>query len=353
MGKFIVYGGARGRTAWLSQFLAYGPYVCGHDELRYARALGDLEKWYSQGNVGTVETAAGPWWRLVERRVSELRTLVVRRPVEDELASFTKLGWEGDQTALRNLLIRADAKLCQISHRVKGALTVTFDELREESACKKVFEHCLELPFDASWWAHWNNVNVQVNFPALVRYCQAFQADLAKLVSQAKWQSLRDMALREPISLDGMVINIVSLEHAYANGTELFKEHMLVVGEDPEGFSGKNIQLMRELDTSGHLQVVTAEQNGRMFGYLMTVLGPSMEVPGEVSAMHTTFFASPDAKGLGMRIQRKALAALVERGVREVTWHEGVRGDGPRLGTMYRRLGAEPYGQLYHMQLKG
>jgi GNAT superfamily N-acetyltransferase len=99
----------------------------------------------------------------------------------------------------------------------------------------------------------------------------------------------------------------------------------------------------------GLIQTMTARSNGRIFGYLQTVIGPTFDAPGVVQAWHTIFFASPDVRGLGMKLQRAALARLREMGVDEVIMRAGVRGSGPRLGTFYRRLGAEDLGQLYRV----
>jgi len=100
------------------------------------------------------------------------------------------------------------------------------------------------------------------------------------------------------------------------------------------------------------LQTMTARSNGRMFGYLMTVIGPSLDARDRLAGFHTIFFASPLIRGLGMKLQRAALDALRARGVQEVQMRAGHRGSGPRLGTFYRRLGAEEFGQLYRLELE-
>jgi hypothetical protein len=88
-----------------------------------------------------------------------------------------------------------------------------------------------------------------------------------------------------------------------------------------------------------------------MFGYLMTAIGPTLDAPDVMQGWHTIFFASSDMPGLGMKLQRAALDGLRARGVGEVIMRAGHRGSGPRLGTFYRRLGAERYGELYRLEL--
>jgi hypothetical protein len=123
------------------------------------------------------------------------------------------------------------------------------------------------------------------------------------------------------------------------------------VGESPDAFWGKNIELMRMLDQLGAMQITTARSNGRMFGYLITIIAPSLESAEITTAVNTTFFASADFRGLGMKLQHSSLAALRARGVDEVYFRAGVRGAGPKMGAMYRRLGASPDGQLYKLDL--
>ena len=89
-----------------------------------------------------------------------------------------------------------------------------------------------------------------------------------------------------------------------------------------------------------------------MFGYLMAILGPSLEFEDTTVAVNTTFFASKEFPGLGMRLQRASAEALRQRGVSELVLWAGGRGSGPRLASLYKRLGANDWGQLYHLDLK-
>ena len=67
------------------------------------------------------------------------------------------------------------------------------------------------------------------------------------------------------------------------------------------------------------------------------------------SAVHTGFYASKEFPRLGMKLQLAANDRIWQRGVREIIMRVGVRGDGPRLGVLYRRLGAEPCGELHRL----
>lgn len=154
------------------------------------------------------------------------------------------------------------------------------------------------------------------------------------------------------IDLDAFSYQQEPFEDWFRDGTELFDEHLVHVGEQPGAYATKNLPLLRTLDTLGVMQITTARgHNGRMLGYLMAIICPSFESETKLEAMHTTFFASSDAPGLGLRLQRASIDALRARGVSCVVFRAGTRGSGPRMGALYRRLGAEEFGQLFMLEL--
>ena len=346
---FIVYALPRSRAKWLSGFLTYGDWVCGHEELRYLRNLEDLDSWWKQPCVGTVETAAAPFWRLAP---SSARVVVVRRPVEEVLESMPRLGQGYNEEGLHKILKALDAKLTQIVARVPGVLEVQFSDLLLEETCKSIFEHCLPYKHDPAWWRALAPLNLQMDMRALNRYASAHRKQLGRVAAQAKAKSLRELEQsRKPSDLEGVTIQEESFRDSYRDGQALFRDHLTQVGESPDAFMHKNIALMEKLDSLGWLQITTARSNGRMFGYLMAVLSPSLESENILSAVHTTFFAEKSFRGLGLRLQRASVEALRQRGVSEVFFRAGIRAESPRLGTLYKRLGAEPFGSLFRLEL--
>ena len=343
---FIIYALPRSRTWWLSRFLTYADWTCGHDELRHARSLDDIPAWFGQPCTGTVETTAAPWWRLVP---ADVRTVVVRRPVAEVVESLFAAGIQCDRDRLTLEMTRLDRKLDQIEHRVPGALSVQFADLASEETCARVFEHCLPYRHDHAWWTTLSPVNLQINLLALMRYMHAYQAPLAKLAAMAKQRTLAQMA---PSSrdLDGVTIQQEPFETFFRDGKRLFAEHLVQVGEAPDAYLGKNLALMRVLEEIGAMQITTARSNGRMFGYLMAIISPSLESPEVTTGVHTTFFADRSVPGLGMKLQRASIAALRARGVDEIVLRAGPRGSGPKMGALYRRLGAVDYGQLFILE---
>lgn len=348
MPPFVVFALPRSRTYWLSKFLTYGEWHCGHEELIHCRSLDDVSSWLSQPCTGTVETAAAPFWRLLPAGV---RIVTVRRDPAEVVDSFARTGITFDPDVMHRLMRRYDAKLNQIEARLPGVLSVAFRDLETEDACARIFEHCLPCRHDPAWWRHVAPLNLQINLPHLVRYCEAHAKQLAKLAKVAKHRCLAAMRPKQR-DLDGMTFQVEPFREFYRDAEPLFREHLVQTEQSPTDYTLKNVPLLERLDDLGFLQCLTARCNGRMFGYLMSILGPSLDSQHQIEALHTIFFASPDAPGLGMRLQRAAIEALRERGVTDLYLRAGHRGSGPRLGTLYRRLGAAEFGQLYRLELQ-
>jgi hypothetical protein len=342
---FIVYALPRSRTYWLKHLLSYGDWECAHDHVRYLRSLDDIKSWFKQDCVGSVETAAAPFWRLVP---SDVRTVVVRRPVHDVVQSLASVG--RDPVVMLPLMTKLDRKLDQIEARVPGVLSVRYDDLAREDVCAAVFEHCLPYYHDPDWWAKTARQNLQINFDAMVRYFDAHRPQIEKIAKVAKQATISRMT--RPTEVEGVTFQEESFETAYPDALRLFREHAVAAGESPDLHEGANIELFKKMDSLGMLQILTARSNGRMFGYLLTIIAPSLEVAGVTTGTHTLFYGSPDIPFIGMMMQREAITRLKARGVSEVLMRAGIRAAAGRVSALYRRLGAEEFGQLYRLNLE-
>lgn len=350
---FLIFALPRSRTTWLSRFLTYGGWVCGHDEAVRMRGLDDVQSWFSVDRTGSVETAIAPFWRLVQRVTPGLRMATIRRPVSEVVESCIRAGVpEQVRGTLATVLRRHDRKLDQIEKRIPGVLRVEYDDLGSQSACAGLFEHCLGLSFDARWWGRLDGENIQIDLPWLTRYVSAHGPQIEKLRAVARHTMLRDLTSSPTRDLESVTVAEESFETFYRDCREMFERHCALVGEHPQQYQVKNAALARKLEELGRLQIILARSNGRVFGYLFTVMGPSLEKEGRVSATNTMFYAAEEFPGLGLRMQRKALALLKEKGVGEVFYHGGVRGSGPRMDVLYRRLGATEFGAVYRLNLE-
>lgn len=350
LAPFVIFSLPRSRSRWVSCFLTYGAWQCGHDEVRHCRSLDDVKSWLAQPFTGTVETGGAPFWRLLLNYRPDVRVVTIRRQVDAVVRSLVATGVPFDDTIIR-VMQRLDRKLDQIEERVPGVWSFAFDDLRTEAACGALFEHCLDCAHDPAWWRKLEPLNVQINMHHLVRYVEAHRPQLEKIAQQAKHRMLSNLSRATP-EIDGVTFQQESMA-SYDEAIPLFKEHAVITDRAPDAYLFVNTPLLRKLDELGALQIVTARSNGRLFGYLMTVIGPSLETGDKLTAIHTAFFASPLIRNLGSKLQRVAAEALRARGVSDVQMRAGVRGAGPRLGTLYRRMGAEDFGHLYRLDLEG
>lgn len=343
---FVVFALPRSRTAWLSKFLSYGDWVCGHEDARHLRSVADIKTWLSQPNTGTIETLAAPFWRSLPAGV---RVAVVRRPVGEVVDSLMNVG-EFDRDTLTALMRKFDRKLDQIEARM-NCMSVRFSDLENEETCAALFEHCLPYTHDHDRWQAMAGENIQVDLRGMFRHFDAFRPQLEKLGGLLKQQTLHLMASKPILQRDDLTIQLEDLDTWKAGGVALFADHCNSVGEDADEWERKNWPLWRTLYDAGAMQILTARANGRMFGYLVTFIHPSMTSEAVTSAANTLFFGSDDMPGVGILLQRAALKVLKARGVNDVFWEAGARGSGPKLGNLYKRLGAVEHGKTYRLEL--
>jgi hypothetical protein len=344
---FVVFAMPRSRTKWLSTYLSYGDWHCGHDQIVHCRTLDDVTSWLAQPFTGTVETAAAPYWRLLPE---DVRVVTLRRPVADVVASYARAGLTFDPAVMTRLMTYQERKLDQIEARRPGVVSVSFDDISAETGCARVFEHCLGVAHDPAWWGMCDPVNIQINMRDMLRHFTAHRPQLDKMAKVAKRMSVAGMK-REAREIDGLTFQHEPFRQFWNEVFPLISEHAVQAGEAPDYPTTFNVPLLEQLDDAGMLQTITARQNGRMFGYLMSIVTPTIEAPDLIEAWNTIFFASPDMPGIGMRLQRAALDGLRKRGVKQVYMRAGYRASGPRLGTFYRRLGAQEMGQMYRLEL--
>lgn len=345
---FVVLALPRSRTKWLAEFLSYNPWICGHDQLQYCQSLDDVATWFTQPNIGSVETAAAPFWRLLRKMQPDARIVTVRRPVGEVLDSLARHGIGGD--TVEGMIRACDRKLDQIEARVPGVLSVQYEDLRKTRACRAVFEHCLQQPFDQKWW-HANDYVVSGNLKAQTRYAHAHLPRFLKLARTARQRMLADLS-PPTAPPEGFTIQEEDIDTWFRDAKPLIRDHMVATGQDVDEYKTKNEPMLRRISACGFVQIVTARSNGRMFGYQMTVLGPSLDKIDRLEAMHLPFFVSRDAPhGIGVRLQRAAIDGLRAKGVGELFARAGVRGSGPKLGILWRRLGFEDFGTMHRLDL--
>jgi hypothetical protein len=320
------------------------------------RGLDDVRAWLSQVNTGTAETAGAPFWRVLARYRPDVRVVTIRRPVAEVVDSLMAIDMQGvcsfDRQQLAAQMKRLDAKLDQIEARYPGVLSVRFEDLANEAACSAVFEHCLPYQHDQGWWAAHAEVNIQVSMPALMRYAIHHRQQLDKFIELARQNIVSTMSKKSAVEADGMAIRQEPFDKFLSEAETILREHSRIVSGSKDFYLEKNIPLMRNIDKSGNMQITTARSNGRLFGYLITLISPSLERENEFTAVDTAFYASPDCPGLGRRLMNASVQRLKNRGVHDLFLRKGVHESAPKLETLFRRAGAVPCGELFHLDLR-
>lgn len=347
---FIVYGLPRSRTFWLSQFLTYKDWQCGHDEIRYVRDMNDIRSYFKQANIGTVETAASPFYRLVQHYVPNIKTVIVRRDPIDILRSLSQLNTPCNFEATEKMLRNQEIKFYQIEKNVPNVLSVNFEELNDEATCAKIFEHCLPFKHDPVWYNSIKDINLQVHYGRQVEYCKHYMPQLQKAAKIAKMQIL-SLLQKPEVNLDGIEIKEEPFQ-TWVDEQRLVKSHLAFVGENPDVLETVNFEVFRMLEKEGCLQTTIARCNGKVFGYLITTITPWLMESNEVIAQHTTFYASPEFKGLGKQIMREANQLLADKGIKRVQIRTGIHESAPAIKAIAQRLGAKEFGELFMLNIE-
>ena len=358
MSPFLVLGLPRSRTYWLSRFLTYGRYSCGHEHGRFLRTLQDARSWLAQDCVGSAETSVGRWWKLARHLRPDLRILVVRRPVDECVDSIMRLDMEGvctfDRVRVTAEFARIDRALDRVE-REDGVISVRFRDLNLEHICAAAFEHCLPYEHDHDHWQALADTNLQASMPSLMRYFFAHKKQLTGLMRDygRRYRSIvQEHATNgAPRDLDGIVIEAEPFEQFWRDGQRLFAEHIAEVGSRDGVMLRPNVDLARKLEAADASQILVARRDGEMIGYLATIITPSLENDSLTVGVQNTFFVTKSYRGIGPRMQSESISRLRARGVGEVVMRAGVRGCGPKLASLFERMGAEPFGELYSLRL--
>jgi hypothetical protein len=165
MNNFIIYALPRSRTAWLSKFLSYKDITCLHEPAVTLRTIEDIPFLF-KNNTGVAETGAAQGWWLIKYYVPHIKTVVIKRSVEEVVNSLLKVDLSNkafyDKDTLTKHMNYTNRMLDKISQE-SGVLTVNYYDLPKMETCKSIFEHCLPYKFDIKWWASLKNKNIQVS----------------------------------------------------------------------------------------------------------------------------------------------------------------------------------------------
>jgi hypothetical protein len=184
--SFIIYALPRSRSAWMAHFLNY-PMArplqpVGHN---IAALCGSIEAFIDaytkEGMFGTVELEGAVGWQLIRRELPDLRTVVVRRPIQEVYKSIASIPHL--QPHLTDL-----AELNEVLNVIcaqPNVYTINSADLDAPVVCRWLFEYCLELEFDFDWWSSLTMLDIQLKpddivemLPEMNRMTQAYKQDV-------------------------------------------------------------------------------------------------------------------------------------------------------------------------------
>lgn len=92
-----------------------------------------------------------------------------------------------------------------------------------------------------------------------------------------------------------------------------------------------------------------------LLGYCIWMLGTDLEFAGVRTATQGPWYVEPEVRktspSLGIRLLRESLPLLRKLGVQTAFPHYWEKGGGARLGSVFRRLGAEPLETVWQLDL--
>lgn len=173
---FIIYALPRSRTLWLSKFLTYGPWKCGHDIVTDYFTPESLQHVLTRPYFGTVETGMVEGWRVAKKLVPYAKIIVIKRSPLEVINSLTTIGIPNTG---RQIFDRADM-LDEVSN-LHNVMTFNYNEFNNEGACSELFEYCLDIPFDRDWWLGLKDANIQLDVSMRIEKLKANQNAIRSL----------------------------------------------------------------------------------------------------------------------------------------------------------------------------
>jgi GNAT superfamily N-acetyltransferase len=330
--SFVVFGLPRSRTRWLAEFLTYDGVECRHDSLAQAPSLKHLLAQLDNPAMGLVETGLMLGWQMVRARFPDCRFVVVRRPLDAVKDSLQRFGWAFEPGHLELM----DAALDEIAEQ-PGTLSVDFAELEQEEICRLVFEHCLRRPFDRDHWAALAEQNIQIDMgQRLALLCD-------------RRQEIENISQEIAVHCGSVTFQLEAWETFWRDGQDLFIAHHREAGPVEGMPFNPHEKAASTLDHMGVLQILTARCDGKMVGYLLFYIEPSLESKDVLLGIQSAFYVVPQQRGIGPMLHAFAVKHLKSMGVQRLILRAGVRGSGPKLASFFRRMGAEDNGRLFSL----
>ena len=189
---FIVHALPRSRTKWISAFLSYNEWKCGHEQAILLRSIHDMKNLFDIPYSGTVETASAHAWRIIQYHAPHVRHAVILRSVDEVMESMMRLDTQEfsyNPHTLRPMLEYGNRMLHELAQQ-RGVLTLKASDLDTECGASLLFRHCLPHRFDPGWWKSLRDKNIQCDVPQYIRYYHTHKTDVEAFKSLL-WREMR------------------------------------------------------------------------------------------------------------------------------------------------------------------
>lgn len=154
----------------------------------------EYKEYFKNPNIGASETGVSQGYWLIEQACPGIKTVVVRRPLEESVQSLLDLDLSGVASYDKELLTRhlsySDRMLSEISNR-PDVLTVGYSDLNKMETCKRIFEHCLPYPFDVKHYGNLKNKNIQIDMRQMLSYYHKNKEDIHEFKRLCKIELIR------------------------------------------------------------------------------------------------------------------------------------------------------------------
>jgi len=127
--------------------------------------VGNFIKAYTEeGMWGSIEQSGIIGWQVIRKELPDLKTIVVKRPLQEVYNSLAQMGIQPHLNNLAEL-----NELLDVVSNQPGVHTISSASLDSPMMCKWLFEYCLELEFDFDWWMHLAPLNIQINMDEVMK----------------------------------------------------------------------------------------------------------------------------------------------------------------------------------------
>jgi hypothetical protein len=176
MTRFLVLSLPRSRSFWTARFLSY-ERTCDHDPARFFADCDEAAAYLSRPDLAAADTGMGVIWRakLAARVPDDVRIAVIHRPADEVFASLARCG------VAHLALVWHQLRTFAAELRSIPGQHFWFDTLHRHDECKRLFEFCLNRPFDEAWWEGLRHQNLQCDRAAYVRDMQQNAAGMRAL----------------------------------------------------------------------------------------------------------------------------------------------------------------------------